>query len=144
MSTAFDAIKQSDARYKHIILMTDGMSCCGGDYAGVLDRMRGASVTLSTIAVGGDADQQLLAQLAKQGDGRYYFADHARDIPRLMTRETDLATRGPVVEGAVTPRQVGPDAVLSGVGGGRAAAAWRLSRHYSQGPGRRVARLGCG
>ena len=118
MSTAFDAIKQSDARYKHIILMTDGMSCCGGDYAGVLDRMRGASVTLSTIAVGGDADQQLLAQLAKQGDGRYYFADHARDIPRLMTRETDLATRGPVVEGAVTPRQVGPDAVLSGLAAG--------------------------
>src|SRR6202521_2441173 len=98
--------------------MTDGMSCCGGDYPGVEDRMRGANVTLSTIAVGGDADQQLLSQLAKQGDGRYYFAEHARDIPRLMTRETDLATRGPVVEGAVTPRQVGADAVLSGLAAG--------------------------
>ncbi|MGI9149242.1 MAG: VWA domain-containing protein [Chloroflexota bacterium] len=118
MSKAFEAITQSDARYKHIILMTDGMSCCGGDYAGVLDRMRGANVTLSTIAVGGDADQQLLTQLARQGDGRYYFAEHARDIPRLMTRETDLATRGPVVEGAVTPRQVGPDAVLSTLAAG--------------------------
>src|SRR5207237_911046 len=83
------------ARYKHIILLTDGMSCCGGDYASVLERMRAADVTLSTIAIGGDADQQLLAQLARQGDGRYYFADHARDIPRLMTRETELATRGP-------------------------------------------------
>ena len=108
LSTAFDAIKQSDARYKHVILMTDGMSCCGGDYPALLDRMRAANVTLSTIAVGGDADQQLLAQLARQGDGRYYFAEHARDIPRLMTRETELATRGPVVEGAITPRQVGP------------------------------------
>ena len=46
-------------------------------------------------------------QLARQGDGRYYFAEHARDIPRLMTRETNLATRGPLVEGDVTPRQVG-------------------------------------
>ena len=118
LSMAFDAIRQTDARYKHVILMTDGMSCCGGDYAGVEDRMRGANVTLSTIAVGGDADQQLLQQLAKQGDGRYYFAEHARDIPRLMTRETDLATRGPVVEGAVTPRQVGSDAVLSSLAAG--------------------------
>jgi len=118
LSMAFDAVRQADARYKHVILMTDGMSCCGGDYAGILDRMRAANVTLSTIAVGGDADQQLLTQLAKQGDGRYYFAEHARDIPRLMTRETDLATRGPVVEGAVTPRQVGADAVLSTLAAG--------------------------
>jgi Mg-chelatase subunit ChlD len=116
MALAFDAIKQSDARYKHVILMTDGMSCCGGNYPDLLDRMRGANVTLSTIAVGGDADQTLLTQLARQGDGRYYFADHARDIPRLMTRETELATRGPLVEGNITPRQVGRDALLSTLG----------------------------
>jgi hypothetical protein len=113
MVLAFDAIKQTDARYKHVILLTDGMSCCGGDYAGLLDRMRAANVTLSTIAIGADADQELLAQLARQGDGRYYFAEHARDIPRLMTRETDLATRGPLVEGTITPRQVAPVAGLS-------------------------------
>src|SRR5439155_20411316 len=118
MSMAFDAIKQSDARYKHVILMSDGMSCCGGNYTELLDRMRATNVTLSTIAIGGDADQQLLSQLAKQGDGRYYFADHARDIPRLVTRETELATRGPLVEGNVTPRQVGPDALLSWVAAG--------------------------
>jgi Ca-activated chloride channel family protein len=118
LTKAFDAIKDSDARYKHIILMTDGMSCCGGDYAGLQDRMRAANVTLSTIAVGGDADTELLSQLAKQGDGRYYFAEHARDIPRLMTRETDLATRGPLVEGNITPRQVSPDSVLSSLSSG--------------------------
>jgi Ca-activated chloride channel family protein len=118
LSQAFDAIKDTDGRYKHIILLTDGMSCCAGDYPGLLDRMRGANVTLSTIAIGGDADQQLLSQLAKQGDGRYYFAEHARDIPRLMTRETELATRGPIVEGAITPRQVGADATLSSLGAG--------------------------
>src|SRR5947207_7632470 len=80
--------------------------------------MRSTNVSLSTNAIGGYADQQLLSQLAKQGDGRYYFAEHARDIPRLMTRETELATRGPIVEGAITPRQVGADATLSSLGGG--------------------------
>jgi Mg-chelatase subunit ChlD len=118
LSAGFNAIKDSDARYKHIILMTDGMSCCAGDYATLQDRMRAANVTLSTIAIGGDADTDLLSQLAKQGDGRYYFAEHARDIPRLMTRETDLATRGPLVEGTITPRQVSPDATLSSLAAG--------------------------
>jgi Mg-chelatase subunit ChlD len=118
LSAAFDAIKDSDARYKHIILMSDGMSCCGGDYASLQDRMRAANVTLSTIAVGGDADTELLGRLARQADGRYYFAEHARDIPRLMTRETDLATRGPLVEGTITPRPVSPDATLSSLAPG--------------------------
>ncbi|MBV9577807.1 MAG: VWA domain-containing protein, partial [Chloroflexi bacterium] len=118
LSAAFEAIKDTDARYKHIILMTDGISCCPGDYATLQDRMRAANVTLSTIAIGGDADTDLLSQLAKQGDGRYYFAEHARDIPRLMTRETDLATRGPLVEGTITPRQVSPDATLSALAAG--------------------------
>jgi uncharacterized membrane protein/uncharacterized protein YegL len=118
MSAAYDAILRADAQYKHVILLTDGMSCCGGDYAGLIDKMLAANVTLSTIAVGGDADQQLLQQLARQGDGRYYFAEHARDIPRLMTRETQLATRGPLVEGDVVPRQVAPDPTLSSLAAG--------------------------
>ncbi|MDQ3810866.1 MAG: VWA domain-containing protein, partial [Chloroflexota bacterium] len=115
LQTGFETARRADAQYRHVILMSDGMSCCGGDYTSLLDEMRSASVTLSTIAVGGDADQQLLTTLAREGDGRYYFAEHARDIPRLMTRETNLATRGPLVEGAIEPRQVSPDATLSEV-----------------------------
>src|SRR6266545_2848120 len=95
LNAGYDAAKRADAQYRHVILMSDGMSCCSGDYGTLLDDMHNASVTLSTIAVGGDADQKLLSQLARQGDGRYYFAEHARDIPRLMTRETNLAARGP-------------------------------------------------
>jgi uncharacterized membrane protein/uncharacterized protein YegL len=113
LQAGFEAARRTDAQYRHVILMSDGMSCCSGNYGPLLDGMHADNVTLSTIAVGGDADQQLLSQLARQGDGRYYFAEHARDIPRLMTRETNLATRGPLVEGTIEPRQVAPDATLS-------------------------------
>jgi Ca-activated chloride channel homolog len=118
LTAGFDAARRADAQYRHVILMSDGMSCCNGDYATLLDDMHNANVTLSTIAVGGDADQKLMSQLARQGDGRYYFAEYARDIPRLMTRETNLATRGPLVEGNVEPRVVSPDATLSELASG--------------------------
>jgi len=118
LAAAFEAIRPAQAQYKHVILLTDGMSQEGGDYAALLDRMRAANVTLSTVAIGGDADQQLLSRLAEQGDGRYYFADHARDIPRLVTRETRLATSGPLVQGVVSPRQVAPDATLAALASG--------------------------
>ncbi|MBV9356655.1 MAG: VWA domain-containing protein [Chloroflexi bacterium] len=104
VSEGLNALEQAgDAEYRHMILMTDGMSCCGGDYTPLLDRMKADNVTLSTIAVGADADQDLLTRLAKLGGGRYYFADRAADIPRFMTRETKLATRGPLVEGNMVP-----------------------------------------
>jgi Mg-chelatase subunit ChlD len=118
LDAGFQAVRRTDAQYRHVILMSDGMSCCNGNYGPLLDAMHTDSVTLSTIAVGGDADQNLLSQLARQGDGRYYFAEHARDIPRLMTRETNLATRGPLVEGTIEPRQVAPDATLSEIARG--------------------------
>jgi Mg-chelatase subunit ChlD len=109
-----DAISRAqDAQYRHIILMTDGMSCCGGDYTQMLDQMRLANITLSTIAVGDDADQDLLTRLARLGGGRYYFADRSTDIPRFMTREARLATRGPLVEGSVVPRLATADPVAA-------------------------------
>jgi Ca-activated chloride channel homolog len=105
VSEALGTIQRAtDAEYRHVILMTDGMSCCGGDYTPMLDQMRLANITLSTIAIGADADQDLLTRLARLGGGRYYFADRSTDIPRFMTRETRLATRGPLVEGNIQPR----------------------------------------
>lgn len=117
LTTAVDGIAAIDARYKHVILLTDGQSCCPGNYPALLDRMRQASITLSTIGIGSDADGELLSNLARQGDGRYYFTDRARDIPRFITRETELATRGPVLEAVVHPRQTTDQSTLSDVGG---------------------------
>ena len=59
-----------------------------------------------------------------------------------MTRETELATRGPVVEGAITPRQVGPDADAGIARAGRAAAAGRLPGHHARRTSPKSARLG--
>ena len=55
-------MEKNDARSKHIILLTDGQSE-GGDYDGLLKRMEAAHITLSGVAVGADADQQLLQYL---------------------------------------------------------------------------------
>src|SRR5262249_57539106 len=75
-----EAAKRADAQYRHVILMTDGMSCCNGNYAALIDGMHSANVTLSTIAVGGEADTQLLSHLHPQRHAPYYFPHHPPDI----------------------------------------------------------------
>src|SRR5207244_10729815 len=71
LDAGFKAIRETQARYKHIILLTDGRSLSSADYDRLIAQMRQESVTLSTIAIGSDSDTQLLEELAKQGEGRY-------------------------------------------------------------------------
>ncbi len=86
---------------RHAVLLTDGRSY-SNDYAlyqRLVETARAAKITLSTIAIGADSDIALLDQLARWGGGRYYFADHPEDIPRLTLLESQIARANPVFEG---------------------------------------------
>ncbi len=117
LEEAYKAAAQSDAKLKHIILLTDGQSF-DADYAGLINRMRPAQITLSTIAIGADSDTKLLTTLAQIGAGRYYFTERAQDIPKIATKETTIVTRSALVEGRVVPRLVESSPVMLGLTGG--------------------------
>jgi uncharacterized membrane protein len=121
LEEAYRAAAQSDAKLKHIILLTDGQSF-DADYPGLINRMRSSQITLSTIAVGSDSDTKLLTALAQMGTGRYYFTERAQDIPKITTKETTIVTRSALVEGRVLPRLVEPSPVLLGLTGGELPA----------------------
>jgi len=103
LARAYEAINASNARFKHIILLSDGQSW-GGAYPQLLEQMRNTNVTLSTIGIGQDIDADLMSLLARGGLGRYYFTDRVREIPRIMLRETNVVTRPVVMEGQVQPQ----------------------------------------
>lgn len=70
-----------------------------GPYATLVERARAADITLSSIAIGGDADTGLLQNLARWGAGRYHFAAQPSDIPRLTLIESQIASAEPQIEG---------------------------------------------
>ena len=116
LEEAYKSAAQSDAKLKHIILMTDGQSF-DADYAGLINRMRPAQITLSTVAIGNDSDTKLLTNLAQMGTGRYYFTERAQDIPKITTKETAIVTRSSLVEGRVLPQLIEPSPILLGLTG---------------------------
>jgi uncharacterized membrane protein len=101
LEAAFEAMKNADARLKHIVLLTDGQSY-NSDYAGLIQRMRPYDITLSTVAVGSDSDTKLLNSLANQGDGRYYFTERSAEIPKIASKEANILTRNATIEGDVS------------------------------------------
>jgi uncharacterized membrane protein/Mg-chelatase subunit ChlD len=107
-------IEAITAPTKHLVLLTDGREFGYEDYGPVLSELQKADVSLSTIGIGSDTDQELLTQLAKLGQGRYYFTERPQNIPKIVFKELDLAMKEPLVEGAVQPQLLVPSPVLRG------------------------------
>jgi uncharacterized protein (DUF58 family) len=126
LDMGYKAIRETPGKYKHIILLTDGRSLSSADYDKLIAQMRQDSVTLSTIAIGSDADTQLLEDLAKQGEGRYYYVDRFRDIPKVTTKEAKIASGSPIVEGDIQPKLLAPSPIMRGI------ASWRRLRTTRQ------------
>ncbi|HEY3314138.1 MAG TPA: VWA domain-containing protein [Bacillota bacterium] len=117
VSLAYEALAKASTKLKHIILLTDGMSGAGGDYDQLTRKMAEQKITLSTVAVGSDADVNFLLTLARMGEGRNYVTDDLPSIPKIFTKETILATRSYLVEGRFTPAVTGDSAALRGLAG---------------------------
>lgn len=75
---------------RHAILLTDGRDYNPDPvlYDAQVGAARAAGVTLSAIAIGADADREVLARLARLGRGRYHSADDPGDLPRLALEES--------------------------------------------------------
>jgi Mg-chelatase subunit ChlD len=98
---AEEMLAAADARIKHVVLLTDGWGE-GGSNTPLAQRMKDNGITLSVVAAGsGSADD--LQELAHAGGGRYYPAQHMRDVPQIFLQETIIASGHYIVEGAFVP-----------------------------------------
>lgn len=114
LQSAYNAMRTVRATHKHITLVSDGQSW-RGNYEALLQRMKPLRITLSTVAIGKDADTEWLSNLSQLGEGRYYFTERVADIPKILYREVSVATRVAEVEGQVSPQFVAPSPILRGM-----------------------------
>jgi uncharacterized membrane protein len=110
----YPAIKESyavlferPALLKHVIFLSDGQMT-RGDFQGLLRRMAKDKITVSTVAIGKDADVQLMVDVAKWGRGRFYYTEDSQTIPRIFTLETQLASKASLVEQPFKPQLTAP------------------------------------
>ncbi|MEO8288437.1 MAG: VWA domain-containing protein [Chloroflexota bacterium] len=116
LSPAVDALINSKAKSRHIVLLTDGVSA-PGDYEGLLKKMEDNNITLSAVAVGIDADTALMQTLAAGGHGRYYYTEDGNALPQIFAHESHIASRSYLIEHPFTPERSSPSAILEGMGG---------------------------
>lgn len=94
------------SKSKHIILLSDGQEGRSYSYGALLSRMVEQGISLSTIALGSDADQTFMQRLADNLDGRYYHVPQSADLPGIFLQETALAGGDYLVEEEFRPAVV--------------------------------------
>jgi len=92
LGKAYENLADLKLQRKHIILLTDGQSPAG-NYEDLIADGKDKGITLSTVAIGQDADANLLEALSEMGSGRFYDVVDEQTIPSILSRETAMISR---------------------------------------------------
>ena len=84
--------KNLGGEYVHrIILLSDGLANVGPSSPEELGRLGAAllkeGISVTTIGVGTDYNEDLMARLSQNSDGNTYFVESSNDLPRIFTAE---------------------------------------------------------
>jgi Mg-chelatase subunit ChlD len=113
LQEAYDSIKNTNTKIKHIILLTDGQAEKSG-YMELVEKIKKDNITVSTVAVGQGSDVQLLEDIAKGSNGRFYYTDEFSNIPRIFAKETFIAARAYLNNREFVPAIINAHPVLAG------------------------------
>lgn len=115
---ALDAAYQdqtvTQARKKHVILLTDGRSPTTGIHD-LVTAMVAESISVTTVGLGGDVDEQLLKGIADQAGGRFYPVQDPSMLPRIFTKDAEELVRKAAVEEWFQVRVVGEASFLRSI-----------------------------
>ncbi len=116
LQAAETMLQQTDARIKHVILLTDGWGH-GGDNVDIAERMREQGMTLTVVAAG-SGSATYLENLANTGGGRYYPSQTMEDVPQIFLQETITAVGNYIIEQPEVPALAGDSPIMHGLESG--------------------------
>lgn len=92
-----------DAKTKHVIVLTDGISRRKERVVETVRQMAAEGIKVSTLAVGDGADHNTLRTMAEAGGGSYFHAANATQLPRLLLKAVRVVRTPYLREEPFTP-----------------------------------------
>ncbi len=115
MQMARQRLASTDAGRKHVIVLSDGkVPAAGTAYLAELQNYRENGISMSAVAVGGDADIPFLKELSRQGSGAFYHTLDPSQLPQIFVHDVKVATgERTMKEQNEFPVVIGPSGVRS-------------------------------
>jgi Mg-chelatase subunit ChlD len=92
-----------DANTKHIVLLSDGESMNPESLPGIAQGLADNGIKVSTIAVGDQADERGMRQIATLSGGVYYRVQNPSVLPRIFLKAIRVVRTPMLREGRITP-----------------------------------------
>ncbi|HTM50828.1 MAG TPA: VWA domain-containing protein [Bryobacteraceae bacterium] len=115
LAEAYKRIVPANAVYKHIVLLTDGISEEGDSMTLARDASNN-KVTISTVGLGQDVNRAYLEKIATFAKGKSYFLNDPSGLEQILLKDVMEHTGSTAVEKPVAPVVVKQAEILSGVG----------------------------
>ncbi len=114
LAEAFSKIQPAEATYKHILLLTDGISEAG-DSMKLAERAAAERITISTVGLGRDINQPYLEKLAATANGRFSLVTDPSELEQVVLRDVVEHTGWTAVEKPVEAQVLRKVELLEGV-----------------------------
>ena len=114
LAEAYHRILTSNATYKHIVLLTDGISE-EGDSMDLSREALAKHVTISTVGLGQDVNRAYLEKIAQTAGGKSYFLNEPAGLEQILLRDVMEHTGTTAVERPLKPEVKIPAEILDGV-----------------------------
>src|SRR5215471_6806860 len=115
LTEAYQRVLPVQAIYKHIVLLTDGISE-EGDSMQLTREAQMNHVTISTVGLGQDVNRAFLEKVAGNADGKSYFLNDPSGLEQILLRDVEEHTGVTAVEKSFTPKVIKQAGILEGTG----------------------------
>lgn len=97
-------LRSAKAKTKHLVLLSDGQSMGSDALPGMAAQLAQEGVTVTTIAVGDDADVATMSRMAELGGGAFHNVLNPSRLPRVFLKVVELVRSPMIREGRFSPR----------------------------------------
>src|SRR5439155_8767183 len=115
LTEAYRRILYQNAVYKHIVLLTDGISE-EGDSLSLSREASNNRITISTVGLGQDVNRAYLEKIATFAKGKSYFLNEPSGLEQILLKDVQQHTGSTAFEKSVHGAWPKPAEVLDGVG----------------------------
>ena len=115
LAEAYRKVLPSKATFKHIVLLTDGISE-EGDSLDLSKEALAQHVTISTVGLGQDVNRAYLEKVATMAGGKAYFLNEPAGLEQILLKDVMEHTGSTAVEKTLNPIVAKKVEILDGVG----------------------------
>jgi len=115
LSESYRRVVPVNATFKHVVLLTDGISE-EGDSIALAKEAALQKVTISTLGLGQDVNRAYLEKVASFAKGRSYFLSDPSGLEQILLRDVMEHTGSTAIEKPLVPMVVKQAEILDGVG----------------------------